>query len=104
MPFYFQHADHKVNLEDLPLDRWIKIEEACGLQWPEVLTGKCVGDAKVAKVVIEQAAEHLGIPVPTLTLKSVVELITFDREETTPDQFVDGIPDPKAPASDPVTT
>ena len=101
MPFYFQHADHKVNLEDLPLDRWIKIEEACGLQWPEILTGKCIGDARVAKVVIEHAAEHLGIPVPPLTLKAVVELITYAPEETTPEQFVDGIPDPKAGDSEP---
>jgi hypothetical protein len=104
MPFYFNHADKKLNLEELPLDRWIAIEAESGQPWPEVLTGKCIGDAKVAKAVIGQACGHLGIEVPALTLKSVVELITFDREETLPTEFVDGMPDPKATDSAPVTT
>ena len=104
MPFYFSHDEKRLNLEDLPLDRWIAIEAECGLAWPDVLTGKCVGDSKVAKAVIGQACAHLGIEVPPLTLKSVVELITFDREETLPVGFEDGLPDPKAKDSAPATT
>lgn len=105
MPFYFQHESCRLNLEELPLDRWIKIEEECGLQWPDVLTGKfVVGDAKVAKAVIVQAAEHCGVTLPTLTLKNVVGMITYEPTEAIPEQFNDGIPDPKASGSDPVTT
>lgn len=104
MPFYFKTDTHSVNLEDLPLDRWIKIEAECGAPWPEILTGKVIGDAKVAKAVIGQACEHLSIPVPELTLRSIVELIKFEREESTPEQFNDGIPDPKAQGSAPETT
>ena len=104
MPFYFTHADKKINLEDLPLERWITIETECGTQWPEILTGKCVGDAKIARSVIGQACAHLGVEVPTLTLKSVLELITFDREETLPTEYADGLPDPKASDIEAVTT
>ena len=104
MPFYFKHGDHKVNLEDLPLDRWITIEQECGQPWPEILTGKVIGDAKVAKAVIGQVCSHLEIEVPKLTLRAVVDMITYEREETLPTEFSDGIPDPKATDSEPATT
>lgn len=104
MPFYFQHDGHKVNLEDLPLDRWITIEKECDEPWPEILSGKVIGDSLVAKAVIGQACEHLGIPTPQLTLRNVVDMITFERDESVPEQFNDGIPDPKAQASEPATT
>lgn len=104
MPFIFTHGDRRLDLEDLPLDAWIKIQEATGLTWPEVLTAKVLGDAKIASSVVAQCAAHLGIEVPTLTLRSMLDAITIEVAENIPEQFNDGVPDPKAPASEPATT
>lgn len=104
MPFYFNHAAGKLDLEDMPLDRWIAIQSETGLQWHEVLSGVSIVDAKVATVVIREACAHLGIEVPALTLRSLLKAITFEQIENVPEQYTDGIPDPKAQGSEPVTT
>ena len=104
MPFYFHHADKRVALDDLPLEHWITIQEATGRQWPDILTRDVVGDVKVAQAVIGEACKYLGIEPPKLTLKSMLEAITFEAAENIPEQFNDGVPDPKASASEPVTT
>lgn len=103
MPFYFKHGDHKVNLEDLPLDRWITIEAESGSSWIEVLSGK-LGESRVAKSVIVQACEHLGIDVPPLTIRKLANMLVFEKEESLPTEYADGIPDPKATDSEPATT
>ncbi len=104
MPFYFQHADKRVALDDLPLDRWVTIQEATGKQWHEILTRDVIGDVKVARAVIAEAAAFLGVDTPELTLKTMLEVITFESAEIIPEQFNDGIPDPKAGDSEPGTT
>jgi|GEM_PF-6630209 len=104
MPFYFQHGQSRLALDDMPLDAWVAIQEATGKQWHEVLSREVVGDAKVAKAVIAEACKVLGVEVPPLTLKTMLEVITFESEPIVPEQYTDGVPDPKAPASDPATT
>ncbi len=104
MPFYFTGGTQRLDLEDLPLDRWVTIQAATGLKWHEVLSENVIGDAKVASAVIAECAAHLGITVPPPTLKSAVKMIAFESEANVPEQFNDGVPDPKAPASEPVTT
>lgn len=104
MPFYFQHAGKRVALDDLPLDRWVTIQEATGKQWHEILTRDVIGDVKVAQAVVAEAVAFLEVEAPALTLKSMLEAITFESAEIIPEQFTDGIPDPKAVASEPVTT
>lgn len=104
MPFYFQQGSQRVALDDMPLDRWITIQEATGKQWHEILTRDVIGDVKVAKAVIAEAAAYLGVEPPELTLKTMLECIVFDAAETIPEQFTDGIPDPKATGSAPETT
>lgn len=104
MPFYYNYPSGKLDLEDLPLDRWITIQSETGLQWHEVLSGVSIVDAKVATVVVREACGHLGIEVPTLTLRTLLKAITFEQAENVPEQYNDGVPDPKAKASEPVTT
>jgi hypothetical protein len=104
MPFIFNHAGKKLDLEDLPLERWTRIQEVTGLTWPEVLSGKVLGDSKVTQVVLAQVAEHLEITLPALTIRSAMELIKWEREPNIPETFNEGMPDPKAPASEQATT
>ncbi len=104
MPFYFSTAGKRVALDDLPLEHWITIQEATGKQWPDILTREVIGDVKVAQAVITEACKHMGVEVPALTLKSMLEAITFEAVENIPEQFNDGVPDPKASASEPATT
>ena len=104
MPYYFKHPAGRFDLEDMPLDRWIVIQEQTGKQWHEVLSGQILGDAKVATAVVAQAAQHLGIDPPLLTLKTLMEVLAFEEAESLPAEYVDGSPDPKAPASEAATT
>ena len=53
---------------------------------------------------IGEAAAFLGVDAPGLTLKSMLEVITFESAEIIPEQFNDGIPDPKATDSGQATT
>jgi len=104
MPYYFKHDAGKFDLEDMPLDRWITIQEQTGKQWHEVLSGQILGDAKVANAVVVQACAHLGIEAPRLTIKTLVDVLFWAEGETIPTEFVDGSPDPKAPATEAATT
>jgi len=104
MPFYYNHPGGKFDLEDLPLERWVTIQSATGMSWPDILTGKVLGDAKVAQVVVGEVCAHLGITAPTLTIRTLLESVTFEAKENVPEQYNDGVPDPKASASAPVTT
>lgn len=105
MPFYFTHADKKLNLEDLPLDRWIAIQEQTGFTWADILSGgTIVGDAKVVRAVVKEVSAHLGVEPPEMTLRGAVDVITFETGETLPAEFADGIPDPKATDTEAETT
>lgn len=107
MPFYFTHPDKPpLDLDDLPLDVWIAIQQATGKRWPELVGPGMIGDAAVAKAAIAEVCKHLGVGVPDgLTLKSAVALFRYDEAtESTPTQYEDGVPDPKATASGSATT
>ena len=104
MPYYFKHDGGRFDLEDMPLDRWITVQEQTGKQWHEVLSGQILGDAKVATVVVAQAAAHLGIEAPRLTIKTMVDVLVWEQEENLPSEYADGIPDPKASDTEAATT
>ena len=98
MPFYYQHPDKdRLDLDDLPLDSWIAVQAATGKTWPQMIGANTIGDAVVAKAIIAACCTHLGVDAPTLTLRKMLEVLTYDRDtETLPAQFEAGIPDPKA--------
>ena len=104
MPIVFKHAGHSLDLEDMPIDRWIAIQEATGMKWTDVLSGNIVADVKVAKAVTTEACRHLGVEPPELTLRVLFTLFVLEERPNNAETFTDGIPDPKAPASEPVTT
>ena len=103
MPFYFKHSGKQIDLEDLPLTRWVTIQEQTGRQWHEVLGANVLGDAKVASAVAEQAAAELGIELPALSLRQMLDVIVFQPADNLPAEYQDGIPDPKAAATEPAT-
>lgn len=104
MPFYFKHPGGKLDLEDLPLDRWTAIQQATGIEWHQVLTTRLLGDTAVAQAVVKEASAFLGIEPPSLTLRTLMDTLFFEAGETVPAQYNDGMPDPKATASEAATT
>ncbi len=103
MPFYFRHSGKQLDLEDLPLARWVTIQEQTGKQWHEVLGANVLGDVKVASSVVEQCAAELGVEMPKLSLRQMLEVIVFQPSDNLPAEYQDGIPDPKAAATEPAT-
>lgn len=106
MPFYYQHPDKpRLDLDDLPLDSWIAIQDATGKTWPQMIGANTIGDAKVARAIVDACCKHLGVEPPAnLSLRAMLEVLTYDRDtETVPTQFEDGLPDPKATGSDQAT-
>lgn len=105
MPFYFDHADKRIDLDDLPLDSWIAIQEATGKTWPQMIGANTIGDAKVAKAIVAECCKHLDLPVPELTLRQLLDVLSYDvAAESLPTEFSDGIPDPKASDTEQGTT
>lgn len=105
MPFHYVHAGADFDIEELPLDAWIEVQAQTGKQWHECVGRTLLADVKVAKAVLEQCAKATGTTLPErLTIKSVLELFQHRDAENRPTGFREGVPDPKAKASDPATT
>lgn len=96
MPIYFVHDTAKVDVEDLPLDEYAKIQEATGLQWWEV-AGNPMRHAKASRLLAEACARFAGVSLPDpITPKVIVSLFTVEAAPNVAEVFDDGIPDPKA--------
>lgn len=105
MPFFYSHPGQPaLDLEDMPLDSWITIQTDTGKTWPQLLGANTIGDAVVAKAIIAEACKVLGVDPPPLTLRQMLDRITFRDVETVPTQFDEGLPDPKATATDQAMT
>lgn len=105
MPFVYCNAGVEFDIEELPLDRWIEVQKATGLQWHQCLTQNMLGDVTVAKAVLAACAVETGTTLPErITVKTMIDLIQWRAGENTPQQFNEGIPDPKAQGSEPATT
>jgi hypothetical protein len=105
VPFVYCNAGVEFDIEELPLDRWIEVQKATGLQWHQCLTQNMLGDVTVAKAVLDACAAETGTTLPArLTVKTMIELIQWRSGENTPQQFSEGLPDPKAQGSEPATT
>lgn len=105
MPFHYVNGAVSFDVEDLPLDAWIEVQNQTGKQWHECVGRGLLADVKVAKAVLEQCARVTGTTLPdVLTVKTVLELFQHREAENRPVGFNEGIPDPKAKGSDQVTT
>ncbi len=80
-------------------------QDATGKTWARIMTASPIGDAVAAKAIIAECCKHLGVEAPTgVTLRGMIDLLSFDPVETIPTQFTDGLPDPKVTDSDQATT
>lgn len=104
MPFFYVNGDTRFDIEDLPLDRWITIQKATGLQWHQCVGRNLLGNAEVAKAVLVECAAETGTDLPSLTVRKMVALFEFEDREDRPVEYNDGLPDPKAKATDQETT
>lgn len=105
MPFFYVNGSTDYDIEELPIDRWIEIQKATGLKWHQCLSQNLLGDVTVAKAVLEACAAETATTLPErITVKTMIELIQWREGENTPQQFNEGIPDPKAQGSEPATT
>jgi hypothetical protein len=98
MPIYFVHETARVDIEDVPLDEYAKIQEATGLQWWEVASNP-LRHAKAAELLANAAGRLAGVPVPDrLTPKQIVAMfdVRSDEQANVAEVFNEGIPDPKA--------
>ena len=104
MPIIFQCDGKRMDIEDLPLEEYVKIAEVTGMQWWQITTSHPATNAAVAGMMVVACAKHLGIETPVLTPKTVVTLFEVEQAESVPTVYNDGIPDPKAQAPEVETT
>ncbi len=111
MPYYITLPDQeRFCVDDLPLDRWAKIEKQTGIGWAEALSvndkgfGVLVANAAVAVAVVAEVCDILAAEMPVLTVGTIGDVFRFELKANVPEQFVDGAPDPKASGTGPATT
>jgi hypothetical protein len=103
MPVFFVHDGAHLDIDDIPLDEYAKIHEATGLEWWQ-LTPNPMGHAKAGALLAATAARIAGVTIPEpLTPRHLVEMFKVEAEPNVANEFVDGIPDPKA-EDEPATT
>ncbi len=104
MPIIFVHDGHELDIDDLPLDTYIELEASTSMQWHQ-LASNPLRTAKGGSALAQACAAHLGIELPPLTPRLLVDLFDMrPNEPNRPTQYQDGVPDPKAKGSDPETT
>lgn len=109
MTIYYRSGDTRFDLEKLSINDLITIQDATGKMWHQAFSrGTLVGDLKVAKAVIEQCAKRTNTPTPDFDVININDLLggvfEVDDGDNRPSEFTDGMPDPKAPGSEPETT
>lgn len=106
MPVYFKHGDHKLDLDDLPLEEYVAIHAATGKQWHHVIARPY--DTDTAPLLAAACAKHLGISeLPKLTPRVLIDLFSIEAGENIPSEWEGeglSVPDPKAQEPDPETT
>jgi hypothetical protein len=105
MPIFFTHDGKRLDIDDIPLDEYAKIQTETGLQWWQV-TPNPMAHAKAGAMLAEAAARVLEVELPaTLTPRLLVEMFKIEAngEPNIATEFTDGIPDPKA-GDEPATT
>jgi hypothetical protein len=105
VPILYVHANGEFDIDDLPLHRWVAVQKATGRKWRECVGVHLFEDAEVALAVINECAGHIGTTVnPDMTLSDLFSTFKVTPVDNRPGEFNEGIPDPKAPDTEPETT
>lgn len=103
MGFKFIHDGKSMDIDDVPLSVYATIEAETKVAWYDL----CLSPARHAAAgeqLAKACAQRLGVELPELTPRLLVEVFKFDQEESRPTEWSDGMPDPKAQDSEPETT
>lgn len=103
MPVIFQYDGHELDVDDLPLDKYIEIEAATSVPWYE-LASNPLRYASGGTALAKACAAHLGVELPAITPRLFIDLFDRRAEENRPTEYDEGMPDPKAKGSEPETT
>jgi hypothetical protein len=96
MPIFFTHAGARLDVEDVPLEVYAEIKDKTGLEWWQVVSNP-MRHAKAGELLAKACAGISGVDIGVVTPKTLVAAFTVDEDaKTMPDEFTDGIPDPKA--------
>jgi len=92
MPIVVAIGSKDVNLDDLPLSSWERIEEIAGESWVRI---NPYTSARQARAVVTAAAEHVGADVAEvlgkLTPRTLLEMVRI-VEDDKPEMYRDGVP------------
>lgn len=105
MAVYFTHDDHELDVDDVPMETYADIEKKTGIAWYR-LTQAPAAHAAAGPMLAQRCAEMVGVTLPDpITPKVLVDLFDVrEDEDNLPSEFEDGMPDPKAAATEPETT
>ena len=105
MAIEFRYGGKSIDLDDVPLDVYVKIENDTKVPWYQLAAAPAL-NAAAGQMLARECSSLLGVELPAkLTPRIIVELFEKTEEpDNRPDEFEEGIPVPKAEASEPVTT
>lgn len=105
MGIEFRYDGKSIDLDDMPLDVYVRIETETKVPWFQVSAAPAM-NAAAGQMLAVECAKHLQVDLPSpLTPRLLVKLFepTGDRDNR-PAEFEDGMPDPKVEGSEPATT
>jgi hypothetical protein len=104
MPIYFTHDGARLDVDDIPLAVFADIKDKTGIEWWQVAANP-MRYAGAGELLAKACADITGVKLPeVITAGNFTKLFTVDEAvKNLPDEFNDGIPDPKA-GDEPATT
>lgn len=105
MAIEFRYDGKSIDLDDVPLDVYVKIENETKVPWYQ-LAGAPALHAAAGQMLARECSALIGVELPAKLTPRII-LDVFDKTEepdNRPDEFDEGIPVPKAEASEPATT
>jgi hypothetical protein len=104
LPIFFTHAGARLDVEDIPLEVYAAIKDQTGLEWWDVIANP-MRHSKAGELLFCAAAKQAGVECPEkVTVRALLAGFTVDESVTNlPEEYTDGIPDPKAEAGQETT-
>lgn len=103
MSFHFKYEGADVDIDDVPLSVYAQIEKETDVSWFQ-LQRSPLRYADAGERLAKACARIAGVELPELTPRLLVEVFDLVEGENRPSEYQEGMPDPKAEGSEPVTT
>lgn len=104
MAIVFKYDGHELDIDDVPLSVYVEIETATGTPWYRLVTNP-MRFAAAGQELAKACAKQVGVDLPELTPRTFAEVFDVRQDqENRPTEYEEGIPDPKAEASEAETT